>query len=96
MHVPDLASRGEALDFLHYLENGQHLNLDSVHLDKAAALIIEPLSSGVALPPLQRQPNVLPDTCHHTVPGATAGLSADLRQNHRPYWKWLILCVWTH
>ena len=46
MHVPDLASRSEALDFLHYLEVGKHLNLETVRLDKAAALIIEPLSSG--------------------------------------------------
>ena len=46
MYVAQLASRSEALDFLHYLETGQHLGLPSVRLEKAAALIIEPLSAG--------------------------------------------------
>jgi hypothetical protein len=46
MYVARLASRSAALDFLHYLETGQHLGLPAVRLEKAAALIVEPLSPG--------------------------------------------------
>lgn len=46
MYVPELATRREGLDFLDCLEKGTHLQLPTVRLEKAAALIIEPHSTG--------------------------------------------------
>ena len=47
MYVPSLASRRQGLDMLDDLEKGRHLDLPFMHLEKCAALIIEPQSTGM-------------------------------------------------
>ena len=48
MYVAELASRRQGLDMLDDLEKGRHLDLPFMHLEKCAALIIEPQSAGMA------------------------------------------------
>ncbi len=50
MYVPDLASRRQGLDMLDDLEKGRHLDLPFMHLEKCAALIIEPQCTGMLTP----------------------------------------------
>lgn len=51
MYVPDLKSRIEGLEFLDVLGKGKHLEAGKCHLEKVAALIINPTSPGAAASP---------------------------------------------